>query len=205
MRRIIEKKSAWAVSTGFILLVFCSLSPVFAQDSTEVLSLLPERMGPMESFMWSEHGIMRKTGNFPLTQDGREKEMGLRRTFLSLHQLGGFATLACMTATVVLGWKTYNGADLGQLHRAMAWTTIGAYATTASLAVFTPPPLIRRKQWNTISTHKLLATLHLTGMVITPYLGWQVADGKRELAKIHMMSALATTALFGAAMLVVTF
>ena len=177
-----------------------------AQDSLQMLPLLPEHLGPMESVMWGTNGAMRKVFDFPLTQEGRESEMRLRRNMLGLHQLGGFTTLAAMIATVVLGQKVYNGQrDLTQIHKAMAWTTIGAYSTTAVLGIFTPPPLIRRDEWSSVSTHKLLATLHLTGMVLTPYLGRQVAGGDRDLAKFHLASAYATTFFFGAALLVITF
>jgi len=186
--------------------VLCATLTLRAQDSTGALTLLPETLGPMEKLMWSEKGAMRKLFDFPLTQEGRENEMHLRRNMLGLHQLGGFVTLASMITTVVLGQTVYNGKkDLSQIHGAMAWTTIGAYFTTASLSIFTPPPLIRRKNWSSISTHKLLATMHLTGMIITPLLGRAVRGGERDLATVHLVSAYATTALFGAAIFTVTF
>ena len=186
------------------LLVLC-IAAIHAQEDT-TMPLLPSQMGPMESLMWSEHGAMRKIFDFPLTPEGREKEMRLRRNMLGLHQLGGFATLAAMTATVILGQKVYNGdRDLLQLHSAMAWTTVGMYFTTASLGLFTPPPMIRRGEWSTVSTHKLLAAIHFTGMMVTPYLGSQLAKDNRQMQTVHLASAYTTTAAFAAALLVVTF
>jgi hypothetical protein len=177
-----------------------------AQDTLQNANLVPEHLGPIESFMWERNGVMRKVFDFPLTQEGRTYEMQLRRNMLGLHQLGGLVTLAAMVSTVVLGQKVYNGnTDLSQIHKALAWTTIGTYSTTALLGIFTPPPLVRRKNWSSISTHKLLGTLHLTGMIMTPIIGTLVAGNHEELKMIHLASGYATTVIFGAAMLVVTF
>jgi hypothetical protein len=167
--------------------------------------LLPNRMGPMESFMWSEKGLMRKTFDMPLTREQREKELGFRRTMLGLHQIGGFVTLAALIGTVALGQMTYNGNEsMGDLHGAMAVTAITSYFTTATLAIFTPPPAIRRGEWSTVSTHKLLATVHFTGMMLTPLLGSMIEDN-RDVRTLHLVSGYTTTATFAAALLVVTF
>ena len=173
--------------------------------AAEPRPLLPERLGPMESLMWSEHGLMRRAFNLPLTPEGRQKEFGARRNMLALHQIGGFATLAALAATVTLGQLTYNGNEsMGPVHGAMAMTAVTMYFTTASLAIFTPPPSIRRREWSTVSTHKLLATVHFSGMVLTPFLGSMVADNRRDLRTIHLVSGYLTTAAFAGAMLVVT-
>ena len=182
------------------------------------LSLLPEKLGPMESLMWSEHGLMRNHFDFPLTEDGRDKEMHLRRTMLTLHQVGGFATLAAMLATVAVGQVIYNdypgraSSGMNNLKSTLGWTTVWMYFGTASLSVFTPPPLVRHNEWSTISTHKLLATIHFTGMIVTPilasYIGGERRPGStisRNAETAHMISGYATTAAFAAAMMVVTF
>ena len=194
-----------SVFTLAIAVVFASALGAYAQENSAI-PLLPERLGPMESLLWSERGAMRRVFDFPLTLEGREKELGTRRTFLGLHQLGGFATFAAMAATIYIGQKVYNGEeDLSQIHKAMAFTTVGTYFTTASLAAFAPPPLIRRKQWSTVSTHKFLANFHLAGMLAMPVLGLLVKDGRDDLRATHMAVGYATLTAFGAAMLVVTF
>jgi hypothetical protein len=160
----------------------------------------------MESLMWSEKGLMRRAFDLPLTPEGREKEMKARRNMLAFHQIGGFATMAALAATVALGQLTYNGDEsMGPVHGAMAMTAVTLYFTTAALAIFTPPPTIRRGEWSTISTHKLLATIHFSGMVLTPFLGRMVADNRRELRTFHLVSGYVTTATFAGALLVVTF
>ena len=58
------------------LLVLC-IATIHAQEDT-TMPLLPSQLGPMESLMWSEHGAMRKIFDFPLTPEGREKEMRLK-------------------------------------------------------------------------------------------------------------------------------
>jgi hypothetical protein len=160
----------------------------------------------MEALLWSEGGAMRKLFDFPLTPDGREEELKTRRAMLGLHQLGGFAALAAMAATVYVGQRVYDGErDLSQIHKALAFTTVGAYFATASLAAFAPPPFIRRKQWSTVSTHKLLACFHFSGMMAMPVLGRMVKEGHEDLASTHMAVGYATLTAFAAAMLVVTF
>ncbi len=166
--------------------------------------LLPDHIGPMESFMWSEHGLMRRTFDMPLTREEREKELSFRRTMLKVHQIGGFTTLAALIGTVALGQMAYNGNQgAGDLHGAMAGAAIASYFTTASLAIFTPPPAIRRGEWSTVSTHKLLATIHFTGMLLTPAIGASMGNNQ-DARRLHLVSAYTTTTAFAAALLVVT-
>lgn len=181
----------------------------------KTLPLLPGTMGPMESYLWDEHGFMRHHFDFPLTEEGREKEIKLRRTLLTWHEVAGSATLLAMIATCIVGQMAYNNSnhinsDLGDLKSSLGWATELMYFSTASLALFTPPPLVRHDKWNSISTHKLLATIHFTGMILTPILASQIGneDGGRISRKVetaHMISGYATTATFAAAMMVIVF
>ncbi|MEO6095307.1 MAG: hypothetical protein ABIW76_06415 [Fibrobacteria bacterium] len=177
--------------------------------------LLPEVMSPGERIMWGEHGLMRITGIYPLSEESREKEFGLRRTMLTVHQMAGFATLAAMIATATYGQLTLNGyTSLGETHQTLADITIGSYFFTAAMSLLSPPPAIRRKEWNTISIHKGLAIVHFTGMVVTPLLADGIAYRNpgasqetidRDKAQVHQISGYITTATFAAAMMVVTF
>src|SRR4051812_13237484 len=126
-----------------------------AAAQTPHFALLPEVLSPGERLMWGEHGLMRRIGAYPLTEESREKELSLRRTMLTVHQVGGFATLAALVTTVVLGQLTLNGnTDLADYHTTMAAGAITLYFTTAALSLFSPPPMVRRNEWNTISIHK---------------------------------------------------
>jgi hypothetical protein len=168
-------------------------------------ALLPPRLGPMESLLWSEQGWMRRAFDFPLTAESRTQELGLRRTMLSIHQLGGYATFAGMVATSVLGQMVINGdEDLGDEKKIAAMSTIALYFATAGLSIFTPPPLVRRDKWSTTSTHKLLGLFHFAGMVITPIIAPEFEE-KGTQRMVHQISGYTTTAIFGAALLVMTF
>src|SRR4051812_33443449 len=73
------------------MLLLAGAMTVRAQDAPDSLrlKLLPDRLGPMESLLWSEHGALRHVG-FPLTEESRDRELHLRRAMLTLHQTGGF-------------------------------------------------------------------------------------------------------------------
>lgn len=174
-------------------------SPRSAADS-----LLPSIMGPMEHVFWGERGLMRRLG-MPLTEETREKEVFLRRGMLTAHQVGGFVTLGAMTATAVTGQMILNGRDdLGDRKRLLVNATIISYFATAALSVLTPPPTIRRPGWSSISWHKALATIHLTGMIVTPIIGKQIEDDY-DRRYLHQVSGYVTLAALAGAMLVVTF
>lgn len=167
-------------------------------------TLLPPIMGPMEHVFWGERGLMRRLG-MPLTEETREKEVFLRRGMLTAHQVGGFLTLGAMTATAVTGQMILNGRDdLGDRKRLLVNATIISYFATAALSVLTPPPTIRRPGWSSISWHKALATIHLTGMIVTPIIGKQIEDDY-DRRNLHQVSGYITLAALTGAMLVVTF
>jgi hypothetical protein len=169
--------------------------------------LLPDQLGPIETVFWGHHGLMRGIG-FPLTEESREKELSLRRGMLTLHQVGGFLTLAAMAATVYTGQMIVNGEDgLYNRKKILAKTTIAAYFTTAGLALLSPPPMIKRKQFSSITVHKALGVVHFTGMVIMPILGQMLVDGKDYEATLryHQTIGYITFAALAGAMIVVTF
>jgi hypothetical protein len=170
---------------------------------SNALPLLPNRMGPVENILWSQDGLMRKTFNLPLSPEERESELRVRHAMLQAHQVGGFITMAGLLATVTLGQMAYNGHEVGDIHGAVAVTTVASYFTTAALSIFTPPPAMRRDEWNTVSTHKLLGVVHFSGMMLTPILGG-FAEDSRTMRKAHLASAYTTTAAFAGALLVVT-
>lgn len=169
-------------------------------------SLLPALMGPMETVFWGRHGMMRGLG-FPLTEASREEELSLRRTMLTLHEIGGFTTLASMTATVVVGQMIVNGrTDVNRLKDHLAWTTVGLYSTTALLALLTPPPVVRRKEFSSLTLHKAFAVVHFTGMLVEPVLGYTFKhDPTPQVLRYHQILGYTTLAALAGAMIVITF
>ncbi len=175
------------------------------ERGVNTLALLPNKLGPMETLLWSEHGFMRRAFDFPLTPDAREKELKVRRTMLTMHEVGGYLTFAGMVTTSIIGQMIINGDEsLGEYKESAAGATIALYFATAALSIFTPPPLVRRDSWSTTSTHKLLGLFHFAGMVITPIIAPEMGDSKQQRT-FHQVSGYATTAIFGAALLTMTF
>ena len=173
--------------------------------------LLPDKMSFMERGLWGEDGLFRSWGiTGALTPETRKHELDVRRTMLTMHQIGGFTTLASMIATAYFGQKFLDTGTRNSLnmHQTFIPITIGLYGATALLSVLSPPPLIRRDEVSTTSIHKLLAWVHVAGMIITPILG--AAIGRRnasfeEKARIHQVAGYITTGVFAASMIVITF
>ena len=190
------------------------LSPVDNNDTTFVTTkprLLPKNISFAENFLWGENGFFRKVGlSLPLTPEVRKHELEIRRTMLTAHQIGGFATLGLMLATVYYGQKVIDGQrQLGDTHQTLAGLTIASYTLTGLLAILSPPPLIRRDdEESTTTIHKTLAWLHVAGMIITPILASYIGGHKSfniDKAHVHQIAGYLTTAVFAASLIVVTF
>lgn len=173
--------------------------------------LLPEKLSFFERGMWGEDGFLRNIGiASPLTPEVRKGELSVRRTMLTMHQIGGFVTLGLMGATVFYGQRYLDHGQKsdGNMHQLFVAATITSYSATALLSVFSPPPLIRRDETSTTTIHKTLAWVHFAGMVVTPILGAVIkkrGGSYYQQAHLHQVSAYITTAVFTAAMVVMTF
>lgn len=173
--------------------------------------LMPNNLSFAENELWGESGLMRSIGlASPLTPEARKSELALRRTMLTVHQIGGFVTLGLMGTAVYYGQmsldnpriRTYRG-----MHQTFVTMTIASYAATALLAALSPPPLIRRDETSTTSIHKTLAWVHFAGMILTPILGASLhrSLSYNQLAHFHQISAYVTTATLAAGLIVITF
>ena len=172
-----------------------------AENPKEAMALLPDNMLFSQGLLWGKKGILRTTGIALLTLENREKELKIRRTFLTAHQLIGYATLAGMIAQGILGTQLYNGKyKVKEVHEVIGNLTSVSYFTGASLSLFAPPPLTNEKTkgLSSIKAHKYLATLHFTGMIATNVLA---EDNK----KLHRAAAFTTFASYAAAVLVFKF
>jgi hypothetical protein len=198
----------------FCHLFILSASISFAQnDSVSIASdsipakLLPENLSPLKRVLWGERGLMRITGIVPLNSENREKELKLRRKMLNAHQILGLTTLGAMVLADYSGQKALNGSHhFVGIHKKVVGVTIGTYFLTAAAALLAPPPLIVRKNWNNIKTHKLLAYLHFTGMILTPILAPHLAGHSYgQQGEFHQISAYITTAIYASAIIVLKF
>ena len=171
--------------------------------------LLPERMGFVKRAFWGEHGVMRSLKISPLTPEGRQKELRVRRTMLKMHQFLGIATVAGMGVSLYFGQKIKSG-HYEYIDEMDTFGTLssGLYGTTALLQLLSPPPLIIRKStgWSSIRVHKTLAYLHFSGIVATAITGISLAkEGDYTKMTPHQVSAYFTTATLAGAMIVMTF
>jgi len=178
----------------FVFLAFLLPLGIFAQDdlfnqletqSPKEAELLPERMLFTQRILWGEHGLMRSTEKFKLSEESRERELKLRRKMLTAHQVVGYLTLAGMIAQGIIGSKLYNGqSDLKELHEAVGNITTASYFTGASLALFAPPPLINKKVkgFSSIKLHKTMAVIHLSAMIATNLLAEENKQAHRAAA-----------------------
>lgn len=172
--------------------------------------LLPENVSFMEKGLWGESGFLRKIGiASPLTPEVRKSEIALRRTMLTLHQIGGFVTLGLMASAAYSGQQILDGRDNYRgVHQAFVVATIASYSLTGLLAVLSPPPLIRRNEVSTTTIHKTLAWVHFAGMVVTPILGSLLnrrSSSYYDRARVHQVSAYITTGTLALSMIVLIF
>lgn len=151
-------------------------------------------------------------------QQELERKLAQRRTMLRYHQLGGFATLAGLAATAVLGQLDYldkygGGGDKGTFrpwHRWTALSTTAVFAGTASLAVFAPVPIEKPARLDTATVHKVAMTVASAGMVAQIALGFVTAAkegqrAQRDLALAHQIVGYATFAAAATGFAVLTF
>ncbi|MFI5253810.1 MAG: hypothetical protein ACHQQQ_15430 [Bacteroidota bacterium] len=170
--------------------------------------LLPDKISFMERGLWGENGLFRKVGiTSDLTPETRKHELGVRRTMLTAHQIGGFLALGSMISACYFGQLILDGNPGYRSNHQLAVTaSIITYSGTAMLSILSPPPLIRRDEVSTTTIHKTLAWVHFTGMVLTPILGSMIKHKTYDQkAHIHQISAYVTTAAMAASMIIVTF
>ena len=172
------------------------------EEIQESEKLLPERMVFTQSILWGKKGIFRKTGISKLNKEQRVKELKFRKIMLKSHQIIGYLTLAGMITQGILGGKLYNNweRDLYNTHKTVGNIVTASYFTGAGLSLFAPPPLINRKVegFNSIKAHKILATIHFSGMMATNYFSKKNTD-------FHKYSAYTTFASYFAAVVVFKF
>ena len=119
------------------------------------------------------------------------QQLGRRRTMLQLHQLGGYATMATVTAAVVLGQVNYldkygGGGDTGRWitpHAIAAFTAAGVFTATGLLAVLAPSPLEKPLRVDTATLHKVAMAVAAAGMAAQVVLGPITASKEGQLSQ----------------------
>ena len=179
-------------------------------ESTEKQELLPSKMIFTQRAFWGPKGLLRVMNVAPLTPEGREKELKVRRFMLKTHQVAGFVTLAGMVAQGLVGAKLYNakGSDYARIkdtHEMLATGINVAYTTTAVLSLAAPPKMVsERKGFSSIKLHKYLAVLHIAGMITTNVLSGMIQDNYK-LKPYHRAAAYTTFGAFAASIIAIKF
>ena len=134
-----------------------------------------------------------------------ESKVRTRRRMLVMHQAFGFATLAVMAATLVVGQLNYDdkyggGNDTGKFipwHAGLGFATTALFATTGALALFAPNPYPKSTKFDTALVHKLAMIMATVGMVTQIVLG-PIATAReghldqRNIILAHVISGYAT-------------
>ena len=183
-----------------IMLFFLSVvSLAFAEKQ-----LLPQKMIPTQKLIWGEKGLVRKTGWMPLTLENRYRELDVRNKLFVAHKALGYVTLAEMLGAGIVGWQVFNGRDdLYPLHQGLIVATNITYFSGLSIALFSPPPMKNREGFG-INAHKVLASIHLLGMITTDILG-SAAEGNQNVRTAHKISAITTFVSLSLATIVINF
>jgi len=120
-----------------------------------------------------------------------QRKLLLRRKMLTAHQVVGFALLAGMTTTVVLGQLNYKdkyggGGDTGKYitaHEVSAYATTGIFAAAGLLALLAPSPIDAPPRLSTSTLHKTAMAVATAGMVAEIALGILSAKNEGQLSQ----------------------
>jgi len=121
--------------------------------------------------------------------------------------MGGYLTVATLTATVVLGQLDYSdkyggGGDVGTYHTWHRWVAASSaaiFAGTAALAVFAPAPIEKPARLDSGMVHKVAMTVAAAGMATQIVLGIVTAskegqNAQRDYAMAHQIIGYTTLA-----------
>lgn len=189
-------------------------SIVIATDSlTEVTetpldttSLLPSHYLFTQRWLWSETGLMRKNGKYPLTPEGRENEMDLRATMNKWHQITGYTALAGMLGSAITGQMAANGTkNAKSYHQVFTGITNLSYFGSLSFALFSPPPIQDRESgFTSVNIHRTLAIVHVASMLTTNILSGML-ENNSKLIPYHRAAAITAFTSLLAATIVINF
>ena len=177
----------------------------FMAETEDTVKLLPDRILFTQALFWGNKGLMRNFSYFELTPEKRQRELKLRRNMLGIHQILGFATLGGMIAQGFVGAKLYKDPKYKDTHEMLAAGVNISYFTTASLALFAPPKMLKdSKGLSSIKLHKYLGVIHLSSMIATNILAGP-ASSDAKYKPYHRAFAYTAFGAFAASMIVITF
>ena len=131
---------------------------------------LPDNIPFVKNILWGKRGLVRK---LPFTPKSRVKELKLRRDMLQLHQKLALITLGLMSYQYYIGNEMVENNTVNEDHMVLGYTTFGAYMSSASLSILSPPASKYTKRLSSLKIHKYLSVIHFIGMCVQPWLGYQ--------------------------------
>lgn len=148
-----------------------------------------------------------------------ERKVHLRRALLKWHQALGFATLAALAVTDIIGTLNYydkydaNGIDTGKFstwHEGLGIGTTGLFGITGILALAAPNPYPKPIKLDAALLHKmsmLMAAICFTAQIVMgPIMA--VSDGKlfqKDMAVAHLAIGWGAFAFMGVGTLAYVF
>jgi hypothetical protein len=165
----------------------------------------------------------KKTGPEEAAENARiaklERKVHLRRSMLQWHQALGFATLAALAATDIIGTLSFYdkytaaGSDTGRFetaHEGLAIGTTIMFGATGILALAAPNPYPKPLKLDVALLHKmsmLMATICFAAQIVMgPIMA--VSDGKlfqRDMALAHIVIGWSAFAFMGVGTLAFVF
>lgn len=136
-----------------------------------------------------------------------DRQSKTRRNLLVAHQAFGFATLAALAATVVIGhlnyYDKYQSGDFSlryeKAHMGLGIGTTGLFATTGILALAAPNPYPKPIKLDTALIHKIAMAVATAGMAAQIIMGpiIETRSGRNDQAGLalgHVITGYATFA-----------
>ena len=141
---------------------------------------------------------------------------------LKYHQIAGLTSFGLMAADCVVGQLNYNDlyprnhAGTGNYiwpHRVLSYAALGAFATTAGLAIFAPSSYEKHDEIDPLTYHKVAVTGAALGMLSQAVIGFMAArygdagnpKDMRKYAQFHEIAGYTTTGLMAVAAAVWVF
>ncbi len=126
-----------------------------------------------------------------------EKAVAARRTMLTLHQGLGFATLASLAGTVVVGQfhmqdRYLGGGDTGRfklLHTGLVVSSSTLFASVGLLGLLAPTPFKKELRWDTITFHRIFMAIATAGMLSQVVLGKMTEAREGQLSQVGFIRA----------------
>lgn len=205
---IITKSDSVTISSGTEQLHTDYINSDLFKSVTDSTSekLLPDHFLFTQRIFWGKNGLCRKLGWFPLTVEGREREMEIRAVNTKIHKATGYLALASILGAGITGQMAYKGNEqAAEIHGVFTTVAGISYGTSLAFKLFCPPPMKDRESGLTkLNLHRALSIVHLTSMVTTFILAGELEDNP-SMVPYHRAAAITAFSSLLAATVIINF